>query len=257
MSTISLVTYNVNGIRAAIKKGWIDWVGANQFDVICVQETKANKEQVELDDLREMGYEDHWFSAQKKGYSGVAIFTKLKADHIEYGMGHELFDFEGRVIRMDYKDVSFISVYFPSGSAGDIRQDVKFEFLDAFFPYIQKLRKKRKKIIISGDYNICHLDIDIHNPTKQHNTSGFLPEERAWMDKLFDSKYIDVFRHFNMSPDIYSWWSYRAGARKNNKGWRLDYHTATDSLKDQLVNAEILTHVIHSDHCPVLMKFKM
>ncbi len=237
-----------------MRKGFNEWLLSTKADVICLQETKASPEQVDTSFLEEMGYEHHWFSAQKKGYSSVAIFTKQKPDHIELGMGIDKYDAEGRVIRIDLGEISIISAYFPSGSSGDLRQAFKIQFLEDFFKYIKKLKKKRPNLIICGDYNICHREIDIHNPKTNKNTSGFKPEEREWMSKFFDSGFVDTFRHFHDGPHNYSWWSYRANARANNKGWRIDYISTSESLKDRLVSADIFPDAKHSDHCPVFLE---
>jgi len=249
-----IISYNVNGIRAALKKGLVDWLKASKSDVFCIQETKANKDQVELEEIEALGYHTYWFSAQKKGYSGVAIFTKEKPNHVEYGMGTELYDFEGRVIRADYDGYSVISVYMPSGSSGDIRQAFKMQWLSDFQEYVNELKKTHPNLIIAGDYNICHKAIDIHNPTRNANTSGFLPEEREWVTQFIGTGFIDSFREFNQEPHNYSWWTYRAGARGKNLGWRIDYHMVSEGLKDKLTRGAILPEAKHSDHCPILIE---
>jgi exodeoxyribonuclease-3 len=251
-----IISYNVNGIRAAMNKGFIDWLKQADPDVVCIQETKAQPEQVDVKSLEEAGYKSYLHSAVKKGYSGVAIFSKLKPDHIEVGCGIDYIDFEGRVIRADYGDVSVMSTYFPSGSSGDARQEVKIRFLNDFQAYINELKKERPKLIIAGDYNICHQAIDIHDPVRNKNTSGFLPEEREWVTQFLDSGFVDSFRVFNQEPHNYSWWSYRANARANNKGWRIDYQMATENLKDSLIRATILPEAKHSDHCPILLELE-
>lgn len=250
-----IVSYNVNGIRAAEKKGLFNWIIESEIDVICLQETKAQQDQVDLAVLHEAGYKDFWFSAEKKGYSGVLILSKVEPDHVEYGCKHEQFDLEGRVIRADFKDYSIYSIYFPSGTTGDIRQTVKYEFLDFISKYLKKEQKKRPNQIICGDYNIANNAIDIHNPKSNKKSSGFLPEERAWLDKFYSTGYIDTFRHFNKDPDWYSWWSYRAGARKNNKGWRIDYISVNKELIAKVKAAYIHMDVVHSDHCPISIEF--
>lgn len=257
MKKIRIGTYNVNGIRAAMKKGLVDWVKESKLDVICFQETKAQPEQIESALFEDLGYHCYWYSAVKKGYSGVGVISKIEADHVEEGIGIEKYDNEGRNLRIDLGDLSIMSSYFPSGTTGGVRQDFKYEYLDDIFKYLKKLRKKRKQLIVGGDYNIAHLDIDIHNPKKQHKSSGFLPEERAWMTKLFESGFIDVFRNFNMDPDQYSWWSFRSGARDRNKGWRIDYLSATENLKDKLISSQIIPSAKHSDHCPVMMEIQV
>lgn len=249
-----LITYNVNGIRAAISKGWIDWLKAASPDIICLQEIKALPEQIDPTPIRNLGYELYWYPAQKKGYSGVAIFSKLKPDSVEYGCGIKKYDDEGRVLRLDFGDVSVMSVYMPSGSSGDERQAFKMDWLSDFQRYIDKLKKKRPQLIISGDYNICHKAIDIHNPISNANSSGFLPEEREWIDNFMKSGFLDSFRYFNQEPHHYSWWSYRANSRAKNLGWRIDYNLVSSNLEKKLKRATILTDAKHSDHCPVLLE---
>ena len=249
-----IISYNVNGIRAAMRKGLDQWLQAVDADIVCLQEIKANKEQIDVSVFHDLGYECFWYSAQKPGYSGTAILSRIKPDHVEYGTGMEAYDYEGRIIRADYGDVSIISVYMPSGSSGDERQAFKMQFLTDFQNYIEKLRKERPKLIISGDYNICHQAIDIHNPQRNQNTSGFLPEERAWLSDFIANGFVDTFRHFNSEPHNYSWWSYRANARAKNLGWRIDYHMATDNLEKHLKRAAILSEAKHSDHCPILLE---
>ncbi|UKN00142.1 exodeoxyribonuclease III [Paracrocinitomix mangrovi] len=247
------VSYNVNGIRAALKKDWMDWLKSVDPDVVCVQETKAQKDQLDVAIFEEAGYKSYWHSAEKKGYSGVAIFSKTEPDHVEYGCGIERYDAEGRVLRADYGDFSVLSCYFPSGTTGDERQAFKMEFLADFIKYANELKKERPKLLISGDVNICHTAIDIHNPDRNKDTSGFKPEEREWVTEFLDTGFIDTFRHLNKEPHNYTWWSYRAGARKKNLGWRIDYHFVTDNLGEKLNRSVILSEAVHSDHCPILL----
>ncbi len=237
-----------------MNKDLVGWLQKTNPDILCLQEVKALEEQVDLDVFRALGYDVHWHAAAKKGYSGVAILSKLKADHIEVGMGMEIYDSEGRILRMDVGDLSFISAYFPSGSSGEIRQDFKMKFLADFQKFASELKKERSHLIISGDYNICHKPIDIHNPVSNKKSSGFLPEEREWMSEFIESGFIDTFRAFNQEPHHYSWWSYRSGARKRNLGWRIDYHMVTAELKGRLSSASILADDVHSDHCPILLE---
>lgn len=251
---MKLITYNVNGIRAAMNKGFVDWLAQESPDVIGLQEIKALESDVDWGRMEDLGYTRYCFPAEKKGYSGVAILSKISPKAVHYGMGISDYDAEGRMIRADFEDFSFISAYFPSGTTGDIRQDFKYAFLDDVFAYLQQLKKERPRLIVSGDYNICHKAIDIHNPLANKNTSGFLPEERSWMDKLVDSGFIDTFREFHAGPHHYSWWSYRANARAKNLGWRIDYHMASKELQNKLKRAVILPDVMHSDHCPVLLE---
>jgi exodeoxyribonuclease III len=251
---MKIVTYNVNGIRSALSKGFDQWLRAVGADIVCLQEVKAEIDQIDRSVFEEMGYEIYWFSAQKKGYSGVAILTKLTPKYVEYGSGMPLYDAEGRFIRCDFGDFSVMSVYFPSGSSGDMRQDFKMVFLADFQNYIQQLREQIPALIVAGDYNICHQAIDIHNPKSNANSSGFLPEERAWMETFLTSGFIDTFRYFNNEPHHYTWWSFRAGARQKNLGWRIDYLCATQALASRLRRAVILPDAKHSDHCPVLLE---
>lgn len=251
---MKIITYNVNGIRAALTKGWIDWLKASDPDVVCLQEIKANPEQFDTRVFEEAAYHHYWYPAQKKGYSGVAILTKRKPDNIVYGCGIDIYDEEGRVLRADYGDISVLSVYMPSGSSGEHRQVFKMQWLADFTNYIENLRKERPKLIICGDYNICNKAIDIHNPKSNANTSGFLPEEREWFDSFLAKGYIDSFRQFNKEPHQYTWWSYRANARAKNLGWRIDYNIITENLKNNLVRAAILPEAKHSDHCPALVE---
>lgn len=249
-----IITYNVNGIRAAMGKGLIDWMQQAKPDILCVQEIKASPDQVGVFEFEELGYEHFWYPAQKKGYSGVAIFSKTKPSKVHYGCGIKAYDDEGRIIRADYGDVSVISVYHPSGSSGEERQQFKMKWLKDFQNYVDDLKKSRSKLIISGDYNICHKAIDIHNPISNANTSGFLPEEREWMESFINSGFIDSFRFFDKTPHQYSWWSYRANSRAKNLGWRIDYNMVTKNLEKNLNRSVILPDAMHSDHCPVLLE---
>ncbi|HIY76852.1 MAG TPA: exodeoxyribonuclease III [Candidatus Sphingobacterium stercorigallinarum] len=249
---MKIITYNVNGIRAALRKGWLDWVKATAPDVICLQEIKATPDQVpEILLIEELGYEHYWYPAQKKGYSGTAILTRVTPQHIEYGCGHEDYDFEGRVIRADFPDVSVMSVYFPSGTTGGIRQEFKYRFLDDFQSYSDELRVDKPNLVVCGDFNICHREIDIHNPKSNANSSGFLPQEREWMENFINSGYVDSFRFQNPDPHQYTWWSYRAGARSRNLGWRIDYNMVSKPLQERIHTTKILPDAVHSDHCPV------
>ncbi len=252
MTEKKIITYNVNGIRAALKKGFAQWLQEEDPDVVCIQETKAHKEQVETGIFDHLGYHHYWFSAEKKGYSGVAILCKEEPKHVEYGCDNPLYDREGRVIRADFDGYSVMSIYHPSGSSGDDRQAFKMGWLDYFFEYANQLREQHSKLVLCGDYNICHKPIDIHDPVSNKDSSGFLPEEREWFDSFVDAGYYDSFRMLHEGePDRYSWWSFRANSRARNKGWRIDYIMLTEAIKDHLVDSEILPDVKHSDHCPV------
>ena len=245
-----VLSYNVNGIRAALKKGFADWLQAADPDVLCIQETKALQEQVDTGVFEDLGYHHYWFSAQKKGYSGVAILTKKEPNKVVYGSGIDHMDFEGRILRVDFDEVSVMSLYLPSGTNVD-RLDYKFKFMDEFQDYIEKLKKEIPNLVICGDYNICHEAIDIHDSVRNKTVSGFLPEERSWLDGFIRSGFIDSFRYLNSEPHQYSWWSYRANARNNNKGWRIDYALVSSPLKENISRSFILPEAKHSDHCPV------
>ncbi|WP_396157722.1 exodeoxyribonuclease III [Flavobacterium sp.] len=249
-----IISYNVNGIRAAITKGFLDWIQQANPDVICLQEIKATEDQIPIEQIKAAGYPyQYYFSAQKKGYSGVAILSKIKPNNVVFGTEVTHMDFEGRNLRADFDDLSVMSLYLPSGTNLD-RLDHKFKYMDDFLEYVNELKKSIPNLIICGDYNICHEAIDIHDPIRNQTVSGFLPEERAWLNKFMKSGFIDSFRHFNKEPHNYSWWSYRAGARGNNKGWRIDYNLVSENLKDRMSRAVILPEAKHSDHCPILVE---
>ncbi len=236
--------------------GLVEWIKSAKPDVLCLQEVKASPDQVGVFEFEEMGYHHYWYPAQKKGYSGVAIFSKKEPKQVVYGCGIKEYDDEGRIIRVDFEDFSVMSVYHPSGSSGDLRQVFKMKWLNDFNTYIGELKKNIPNLVLCGDFNICHKEIDIHNPKANANTSGFLPEEREWMEQFINTGFIDTFRHFNQQPHQYSWWSYRAGSRAKNLGWRIDYNMATASLGPRLKRAVILADAVHSDHCPVLLEIE-
>ena len=246
----------MNGIRAALKKGFLDWLQAANPDVICIQETKAHKSQLDLSQFENAGYPYHyWFSAQKKGYSSVAIFCKEKPNYIAYGTGIESMDFEGRNLRVDFDDISIMSLYLPSGTNSE-RLNFKFNYMYEFQEYITNLKQKIPNLVVCGDYNICHEAIDIHNP-KMKGVSGFLPEERTWIGEFINTGFIDSFRFLNPEKQEFSWWSYRANSRANNKGWRLDYAMVSDLLKEQITRAYTLPEAKHSDHCPIVVELNL
>lgn len=253
---MKILSYNVNGIRAALNKGFAEWLSSADPDVVCLQETKALEDQVNTDLFEQMGYQHFWHSAQKKGYSGVAILTKTNPLNVQKGTGIEHMDFEGRVIRADYENVSVISLYLPSGTNLD-RLEHKFKFMDDFQGYIDALKKNHSRLVICGDYNICHRAIDIHDPVRNKNVSGFLPQERQWIDTFMKNGFVDSFRHLNPEPHQYSWWSYRANARNNNKGWRIDYNMVSENLKKNIKSAYLLPDAKHSDHCPVGVELEL
>jgi exodeoxyribonuclease III len=251
---MKIISYNVNGIRSAISKGFLDWVKAADPDVLCLQEIKCDEGNFDKACFEALGYQVYLHPAVKKGYSGVATFTKRSPEQVCVGCGESLYDHEGRVLRVDFADYSVLNVYMPSGSSGELRQAFKMAWLDYFTDYAQKLRLQLPGLVICGDYNICHQAIDIHNPRSNANSSGFLPEERSWFSDFLSRGYVDSFRHFNAEPHHYTWWSYRAGARGKNLGWRIDYAIVTDNLKHKLKRAAILPEAKHSDHCPVLLE---
>jgi exodeoxyribonuclease III len=253
---MKIITYNVNGIRAAMGKGLIEWIRQADPDVLCLQEIKASPEQVGMIELETLGYYHYWYPAQKKGYSGVAIFSKKEPKHIEYGCGLKEYDDEGRILRADFDEISVMSVYHPSGSSGELRQAFKMKWLSDFTNYIARLKVTHPNLVLCGDFNICHKEIDIHNPKSNAKTSGFLPEEREWMEQFVNSGFVDSFRHFNQEPHHYTWWSYFAGARKRNLGWRIDYNFVSGHMIDRLRRAVILPDAVHSDHCPVLLEIQ-
>lgn len=249
---MKIISYNVNGIRAAVKKGFLEWLQTHPADVICIQENKAQQSDVDPKMFHDLGYKDFWFCAQKKGYSGVTVFSKVHPGNVQCGTGHQVSDSEGRVLQLDFGKVRLINAYFPSGTTGDERQTYKYQWLNEFFDYIQEMRQQHPNLILCGDYNIAHKEIDLHNPSGNKKTSGFLPEERAWMDKLYGSGWIDVFRVFRPEAHRYSWWSQRfPSVRAANKGWRIDYISATEPLRPFLKDAEIYADIKHSDHCPI------
>ena len=248
---MKIISYNVNGIRAAIRKGLIDWLVSEKPDVICLQEIKAMKEQVDVGEFEKIGYKyNYWFSAEKKGYSGVAILSLHKPINVEFGTDINYMDLEGRNIRIDFRDLSIMSLYLPSGTNLN-RLEFKLKYMQEFLDYITLLKKKIKNLVIAGDFNICHKAIDIHDPIRNKNVSGFLPIEREWLQKFIDIGFTDSFRVFNNQPHEYSWWTYRANARANNKGWRIDYIMISNKMLELLESSSILSKVRHSDHCPI------
>lgn len=252
---MKIITYNVNGLRAASSKGLADWLAHENADVVCLQETKLQPDQYPTEAMLPAGYDNHYlFSAEKKGYSGVAILTKRTPDHVEYGMGIEEYDREGRFIRADYGDLSIVSVYHPSGTSGDERQAFKMVWLEKFQDYVLELRKSRPKLILCGDYNICHEAIDIHDPIRNATNSGFLPEEREWMTRFLSAGFVDTFRLMHPDKQEYTWWSYRFNSRAKNKGWRIDYCMVSEAVRPMLKNTVILNDAVHSDHCPMSLE---
>ena len=250
-----IISYNINGIRAAIRKGLIDWIKVISPDIICFQEIKAFETQFDLNIFKNLGYQTFCNSAEKPGYSGVAIFSKISPNKITTGMNVPEIDKEGRVIKLDFENFSIINSYFPSGTSGEVRQAFKMKFLKEFENYVRSF--KDIPIVVCGDFNICHKPIDIHNPVSNKNSSGFLPEERQWMTKFLEMGFTDSFRRLNNEPHNYTWWSYRANSRNKNLGWRIDYHMLSKSLKSKIVRSSILSEVKHSDHCPILLELNL
>ncbi|WP_448518997.1 exodeoxyribonuclease III [Rhodoflexus sp.] len=253
---MKIITYNVNGIRAAMKKNLVGWLEEEQPDILCLQEVKAAPTQIDLTPFTAMGYQYYWHEAEKRGYSGVAIFSKVEPLAVTYGMGKPKYDTEGRVIKFDLSEFSVINVYMPSGTTGDVRQQFKYEWLDDFKSYLQDLQQQGRGLLIGGDFNIAHRPIDIHNPVSNKNSSGFLPAEREWMDRLFEEGFWDVFRTFHPEPHRYTWWSSRANSRAKNLGWRIDYWVANDLMRDSVLACDILQAIVHSDHCPVVVEIR-
>lgn len=253
MKHITIASWNVNGIRACFNKGnFFDYLDQKEPDILFLQETKAHECDIppELDHPK--GYYTEWFSAEKKGYSSVALFTKIKPIQVFKGFGIERFDKEGRVIGAEFNDFIVFGVYFPNGQMSDERLQYKLDFYDAFFNFTNSLVNEGKHVLILGDYNTAHKAIDLARPKANENVSGFLPVEREWMDKIIDEfGYVDTFRQFNNEADQYSWWNYRTRARSRNVGWRIDYTFVNHAFKDRLVDAFIQQDVMGSDHCPV------
>lgn len=247
---MKIITFNLNGIRSAISKGLYEWIETQSPDVLCVQETKAQPDQIDILKFKELGYYSYIFSADKKGYSGVAIFTKKEPSLVKAGIGIKEFDAEGRLLRVDIDDITIINSYFPSGTMGDARQEVKMSYFATMQDFIDDLKKERPNIILAGDYNVCHKEIDISNPQNKKGVSGFLPEEREWITNFLASGFVDSLRVFNQKPEQYTWWSYRSGAKAKNLGWRIDYQMISEPLAPRLKSATIFPNVQMSDHCP-------
>ena len=253
MKTISL---NVNGIRSAYQKGFFNWVHKQEADIVCLQEIKAEQSQLSEHILAPAGYYACWNSAVKKGYSGVAVYSRTEPDRIEAKLGWLHADTEGRYLQTDFGKLSVISLYLPSGSSGEERQQIKFEFMDQFMPKLKQMRRKQREFIICGDWNIAHKQIDLKNWKGNQKNSGFLHEERAWMTRVLDEAgFVDAFRVVNQQPDEYTWWSNRGQARAKNVGWRIDYQIVTPGLKDLIKSASIYRDERFSDHAPLIIEY--
>jgi len=247
----NLVSWNVNGLRAAVKKGFLDLLLEQKFDTVCIQETKVSPEKLPREAKNIPGYYNYFVSAEQNGYSGVGVFSKRKPLNVETSMGIEKFDREGRFLRVDYDDFILMNIYFPNGKASQERLDYKMDFYDSFFDYANDLKAEGKKLVICGDVNTAHKEIDLARPKQNETASGFLPEERARMDRFLAAGYIDTFRMFNSEAGNYSWWSIRTGARNRNVGWRLDYFFVSENLRENVKSAPIYSEITGSDHCPV------
>ena len=255
---MKVVTFNCNGVRAAARKGFFDWLAKESPDIVCLQETKAQEHQLEDPVFYPTGYDCHYFDAEKKGYSGTALFTRLAPDAVHKGLKNRIADTEGRYIQADYGGLSVASLYLPSGSSSEERQARKMRFMKSYMKHMRGLIKSGRDYIICGDWNICHKEIDLKNWRSNQKNSGFLPEERAWLDELYEKLgFVDAFRVVNQQPEQYSWWSNRGNARQNNVGWRLDYHVVTPALAEKVKTASIYTAENFSDHAPVIIEYEI
>jgi exodeoxyribonuclease-3 len=256
MKKYQLLSWNVNGIRAIYKKGFLDWFKKENPDILCLQETKAHPDQL-VDELKNVdGYESFFSAAERKGYSGVVTYTKLKPIKVQQGIGKKEFDSEGRFIITEFDDFTLFNIYFPNGKASKERLQYKMEFYDSFLKHCKKLLKQNKKIVICGDVNTAHKEIDIARPKENSDVSGFLPQEREWIDKFLAAGFLDTFRIFNQEPDQYTWWDMITRARERNVGWRIDYFYASENLKNNIKSASIHSSVMGSDHCPIELELK-
>ena len=254
--TEKIYSWNINGLRAVTKKGFFKWFLKEEPDVLCLQETKLQKEQLTDEMLNVNGYYSHFSFAKRKGYSGVATYSKEKPITVKHGIGIEKFDSEGRILISEFKNYTLLNIYFPNGQMNDERLKYKLDFYDAMLSFCDELVKSGKKLVISGDYNTAHKPIDLKNDKANEKRSGFLPIEREWIDKLISHGYVDSFRHFYPNKIKYSWWSYRFNARANNAGWRIDYHFISQNLLDRVVDAMILDEIPNSDHCPIVIEIE-
>ncbi len=248
---MKILSWNVNGLRAVHKKGFLDWLTEEKPDILCLQETKAHEEQLPEELINVNGYYSYFCSGERKGYSGVALYTKEKPLSIKKGFGIKKFDNEGRILIAEYPDFILFNIYYPNGKSRPERLQYKMEFYDAFLKYVSKLKKAGTKIIICGDVNTAHKEIDLARPKENSTVSGFLPEERAWIDKFIGNGFIDTFRLFNSEPNNYTWWNMVTRARERNVGWRIDYFFVSENTKKDIKDAFILSDVMGSDHCPI------
>jgi exodeoxyribonuclease-3 len=253
---LKIYSWNVNGIRAAARKGFNDWLGESSPDILCLQETKAHREQLDNDLAKPDGYTSYWNSAEKKGYSGVVTYSKAEPLSVKFGLGLEEFDGEGRVIETEYDDFVLFNIYFPNGKRDLSRVEYKLAFSDAVLDRCETLKAQGKNLIICGDYNTAHKEIDLRYPKANQKTTGFLPEERAWIDKFIAHGYVDTLRQFNQEPGQYTWWTYRLDARNRNIGWRIDYFFVNESFMPRVKDAFIVPEILGSDHCPLGIEVK-
>ncbi|MGM0502668.1 MAG: exodeoxyribonuclease III [Bacillota bacterium] len=251
---MEIYSWNVNGIRAVHKKGFLDWIEEADPDLLCLQEIRIQPEQISNKLENIPGYNSYFNWGDRKGYSGVALYSKEEPQKVEFGLGIERFDKEGRVLTAYYDDFTLINIYFPNGRSSKERLEYKLDFYDAVFEYCEELRAKGHQLVVCGDYNTAHKESDLKNPDANRNKSGFLKIEREWLDKLVANGYVDTFREFHPEEVKYSWWSYRTRARERNAGWRIDYHFVTEDLMTDVTDADVLTEVMGSDHCPVWLK---
>ena len=253
-----IITFNCNGIRAAARKGFFNWLATVDVDIVCLQETKAQVDQLTDPIFHPENFHSYYFDAKKKGYSGTALYCRAKPLKITKGLGFEIADSEGRYLQVDFNGLSVASLYLPSGSAGEERQARKLAFMGQYMQHMEMLRKDDREYIICGDWNICHKEIDLKNWKANKKNSGFLPQERQWLDELYyELGFIDAFRVVNQEPDQYSWWSNRGQSRAKNVGWRLDYHVISPGLQDKVISAEIYTAQNFSDHAPVILNYNI
>ncbi len=254
---MKIVTCNINGIRSAYNKGFFEWFKTQKADILCLQELKAHEEQIDINLMLSKKFYSYFKCAKKKGYSGVSIHSKAKPEKVIYEYGDREFDDEGRYIEAQFGDLSVISLYAPSGSSGNLRQQAKYRFLNTFKKYLEKISKSKRKYIICGDWNIAHKEIDLKNWKSNMKNSGFLPEERAWLDNIFlNNKYIDAFRVLNQNINEYTWWSNRGSSRKKNVGWRIDYQIVSESLGSKIKSQNIYRDKFFSDHAPLIITYK-
>ncbi len=254
---MKLFSWNVNGIRSVQTKGFERWMEDSAPDAVCLQEIKAQPEQLDERLVHPRGYHSVWFPAQKRGYSGVAIYTKKAPLDVQLGIGRPEFDNEGRVLSIDLGDFILVNTYFPNSQRDHARLGFKLDFCQAIQKHLDALRARGKHTVLCGDFNIAHKEIDLRNPKQNENNAGFLPEERAWMDAFTASGYVDTFRHFNKEPGHYTWWSYRPGVREKNIGWRLDYFVCNPEFQSRIRKVQHHPSVRGSDHCPVELELKL